>query len=103
IILTSDFTASAAEVLLLLTKDLPYVILVGGHTEGIFSDMYEFSLPNGWDVSLSHQQYFSLDNINYEGVGIPPDIEIINRKEDLENGHDSVLKKAIEELERRTN
>ena len=67
VILTSDYTASAAEVFLLLMKDLPYVTIVGDHSEGIFSDVYEFKLPNKWEIGLSHQQFFSMDSTNYEG------------------------------------
>ncbi|MEL7221232.1 MAG: S41 family peptidase, partial [Bacteroidota bacterium] len=98
VILTSDFTASAAEVFLLLVKDLPNVTIIGDNTEGIFSDMYEFKLPNKWQVSLSHQQYLSKDKMNYEGIGIAPDILIVNRREDLEGRYDPVLKEAINYL-----
>lgn len=95
VILTSDFTASAAEVFLLIMRELPHVSIIGDHTEGIFSDMYEFSLPNKWEVSLSHQQYFSNNKENFEGKGIPPDIYVINKSSDLENQSDPVLQKAI--------
>ena len=100
VILTSDYTASAAEVFLLLMKDLPYVTLVGDHSEGIFSDVYEFKLPNNWEVGLSHQQFFSQDGTNYEGSGILPDIPVLNTKEDLENKTDPVIAAAIKQLEK---
>ncbi len=95
VILTSDYTASAAEVFILLLEDLPNMTIIGDTTEGIFSDMYEFKLPNKWLVSLSHQQFFSKDNINYEGVGIPPDILLLNTKKDIRRKTDSVVEKAI--------
>ncbi|MEM1124223.1 MAG: S41 family peptidase, partial [Bacteroidota bacterium] len=99
IILTSDFTASAAEVFLLAVKYLPHVTIVGDTTEGIFSDMYEFELPNNWEVSLSHQQFFSTDMVNYEEIGIAPDVKVVNSVEDLENEVDRVIAKAIEVLQ----
>ncbi len=99
IILTSDWSASATEIFLLAMKELPYVIVVGDSTEGIFSDMYEFNLPNGWWVSLSHQQYFSTKMINYEGKGITPDFKVLNYKKDE---FDNVLLKAIELLNKTT-
>jgi len=98
VILTSDFTASAAEVFLLAIKDLPNVTIIGDTTEGIFSERLEFKLPNKWDVSLSHQQFFSPDMINYEGKGITPKYKIVNSKEDINNKLDPVLAKSIEIL-----
>jgi len=98
VILTSDFTASAAEVFLLLVKDLPNVTLIGDDTEGIFSDIKEFKLPNKWEVGLSHQQFFSQDMQNYEGVGISPSIKILNSQEDIEIQSDAVIRAGVEYL-----
>ena len=98
VILTSDYTASAAEVFLLLMKDLDHVTLIGDDSEGIFSDTFEFRLPNKWEVSLSHQQYFSQDQTNYEGKGIPVDIQIKNSPQDLLSQKDSVIEAAIKYL-----
>ena len=99
VILTSDYTASAAEVFVLMMKDLPNVTIIGDNTEGIFSDMYEFELPNKWQVSLSHQQFFSKDKINYEGKGIEPDIYILNSFENIQAKEDPVIQTAIKHLE----
>lgn len=101
IILTSDFTASAAEVFILALQQFPYVTLVGDTTEGIFSDMYEFKLPNGWEVSLSHQQFFSQDMKNYEGIGLAPHYKVVNSRADLSTGKDPVIDKAIEVLKKK--
>ena len=98
VILTSDYTASAAEVFVLLMKDLPNVTLIGDHTEGIFSDMYEFKLPNKWKISLSHQQFFSQKAVNYEGKGIWPEIRILNSQNDIQNQNDPVIERAIQFL-----
>lgn len=103
IILTSDYTASAAEVFVLALKDLPYVTLLGDITEGIFSDMYPFTLPNGWDITLSHMQFFSADMANFEGKGIEPDVKMLNSRDDLSDKRDYVLEKAIELLQNGVN
>jgi carboxyl-terminal processing protease len=102
IILTSDFTASAADVFALMMKELPYVTIIGDNTQGIFSDIYSFSLPNKWRVNLSHQQYFSADMKNYEGVGVQPDIKLLNEPEDITSGKDLLIVKAIEVLNKKT-
>lgn len=100
IILTSDFTASAAEVFLLVMKDLPYVTIVGDTTEGIFSDIFDFELPNGWEASLSNQKFYDKAMNNYEGIGIVPDFQIINTSKDLETNIDPVIVKAMELLKK---
>lgn len=99
IILTSDWSASATEIFILAMKELPYVTIIGDTTEGILSDMYPFKLPNGWKVTLSHQQYFSTKMVNYEGRGIEPDFKVLNYKKD---NSDTVLLKAIEILNKTT-
>ncbi|MEM9076863.1 MAG: S41 family peptidase [Bacteroidota bacterium] len=103
VLLTSDWTASAAEEFTLAMRELPYVTIVGDNTDGMLSDQYGFSLPNKWKVTLSHQQYYSADMVNYEGVGIPPDFKLLNQPEDLLNGADPLIEKAIELLKEKTN
>ena len=98
-LLTSDFTASAADVFTLMMKELPYVTIIGDNTQGIFSDKYNFTLPNKWRVSLSHQQYFSADMVNYEGIGVQPHHRLLNNLEEFNNGLDPLVTKAIELLE----
>ncbi len=72
-ILTSYFTASAAEVFMLgsLTAT-PDAIRVGSPTEGIFSDILGRYLPNGWYFGLSNEVYLGPDGANYENKGIAP-------------------------------
>ncbi len=103
VVLTSDYSASATEVFLLLMKDLPYVTIIGDTTEGIFSDMYEFRLPNKWIVTLSHQHFFCMNKRNYEGIGIEPDIRVLNSKADIETQSDPVIEMAIQHLRKENN
>jgi len=103
VILTSDFTASACEVFLLVMMDLPNVTIIGDATEGIFSDMYPFKLPNKWIATLSHQQYFSQSKENFEGKGISPDIQMVNSHADLKTKSDPVINAAIEFLREECN
>ncbi len=80
-LLTSYQTASAAELAVL--SSLPYsnFVRIGSNTEGIFSDGLDKKLPNGWDFRLSNEIYVDAKGINYEGIGIPPDIKIDYPKE----------------------
>jgi hypothetical protein len=104
VLLTSPHGLSAAETfaMALLGRD-PHVTRIGANTQGVFSDELDRVLPNGWRFGLSNEAYFTKDGKSFEGTGVPPDIEVpIFPKEDLANGHDSALDKALELLAHKT-
>ncbi|MFT4924429.1 MAG: CubicO group peptidase (beta-lactamase class C family) [Phenylobacterium sp.] len=72
-LLTSQGTASAAEIFTMAMAQLDHVTLVGESTSGALSDVLAFSLPNGWQFSLSNEVYE--DNLGqvYEVTGFTPD------------------------------
>ncbi|WP_073000398.1 S41 family peptidase [Epilithonimonas mollis] len=49
---------------------------IGSSTEGIFSDILEKKLPNGWILNLSNEVYQDINGICYESVGISPNVKI---------------------------
>lgn len=75
-VLTSELTASAAEIFVLSLLQHPRLTLVGESTQGILSDTLEKHLPNGWSLTLSNEIYRAFDRQLYEDVGIPPHIEL---------------------------
>ncbi|WP_340202542.1 S41 family peptidase [Ascidiimonas sp. W6] len=75
-ILTSHETASAAEVLVLGSKEIPQSKIIGATTEGVFSDILRKKLPNGWTYGLSNMIYQSTDGVSYEEIGITPDYKL---------------------------
>lgn len=82
----------------LLGRD-PHITRVGANTQGVFSDELNRILPNGWTFGLSNETYFTKDGRTFEGTGVPPDIEVpVFSKDDLVNGGDSALDKALELL-----
>ena len=100
VLLTSAHGLSAAEtfVMALLGRD-PHVTRVGANTQGVFSDELDRRLPNGWTFGLSNETYLTKDGKTFEGTGVPPDIESpIFPKEDLADGRDSAVDKALEVL-----
>lgn len=99
ILLTNDKTLSAADVFTLIMNELPKNTIIGENSNGSFSDLYSKKLPNGWKVKLSNQRYLSADKINYEGVGVPVDIEVQNMLSDLENMTDPLIVKALQILD----
>lgn len=75
VLLTAANTASAAETFTLSMRTLPHVTHIGETTQGIFSDSLEFNLTHGFTTSFPFQTYYSANNVAYETLGIPPQIE----------------------------
>jgi C-terminal processing protease CtpA/Prc len=97
-LLTCDSVFSGAEAFALAIRQLPYLTIVGDHTNGIFSYQLEKTLPNGWEYRLSYQVYLSADFVCYEGRGVPPDIELFNKRADIASGVDPLITRALEVL-----
>ncbi len=102
VLLTNDASFSAADVFAMVLKELPHVHIIGDHTNGIFSNMFEAKLPNGWKYTFSFQRYYSADMVCFEAKGIPVHQEVLNQKGDLEKGVDPVIRGALEYLAKRT-
>ena len=71
---------------------------MGDRTNGIFSYTLDKTLPNGWGYCLSYQVYYSADMVCYEGIGVPVDIELFNKKSDIERGVDPLITGALHVL-----
>lgn len=76
VLLTSETTNSAAEVFTLSMSQLPNVTLIGEATQGAFSDVMEWQLPNGFEIGLSSEAYLTPNGDWLEGSGVPVDIEV---------------------------
>ncbi len=87
-------SASATEIMVLSSLSIPNIKLIGSSTEGIFSDVLEKTLPNGWSFELSNEVYLDMQGNNYESIGIPPDIPI-----DYPRDIDAYFKKLVDDLE----
>ena len=100
ILLTSADSVSAAETFTMALLDRePHAIRVGANTQGVFSDVLGRKLPNGWTFGLPNEIYLTKDGKAFDGTGVPPDIAVpIFPTEDLANGRDSALDKALELL-----
>lgn len=94
-LLTSRMTISAAETYSLAMGTMPNVTLIGEPTNGMLSDAWFAIMPNGWLVSLSNEQYLSIDQIQYEGLGVPVDVELLITGETFAAGQDLILEEAL--------
>ena len=95
VVLTHRFTISARETFCLAMKVLPQVTFVGDTTSGAFANQINREMPNGWGYSLSIGEWVDANDISYEGKGLAPDIVVKNKKQDVLNGKDEALEKAI--------
>ena len=48
---------------------------VGSATQGVFSDMQDRVLPNGWHFGLPNEVYETPAGKRFEAQGVPPDVE----------------------------
>ncbi len=103
VLLICDSVFSGGEVFALAMRQLPHVTVMGNHTNGIFSYTLDKTLPNGWKYCLSYQKYLSADMECYEGKGVPVDIELFNKKADIEHGVDPLITRALEVLKEHPN
>ncbi|MCP6761206.1 MAG: S41 family peptidase [Fischerella sp. CENA71] len=77
----------------------PQVIRVGENTQGVFSDVLERELPNGWQFGLPNELFLTEDGKFFDVTGIPPNILVsVLQSKDLNAGRDSGLEKALQIL-----
>lgn len=98
ILLTHRWSISAADCFALAMRAFPHVTNLGEFTSGAYSDEYWDTLPNGWRVSIANKLYLDADGRCWEGIGTPPDIRLVNTREDIAAGRDRVLETAVELL-----
>jgi carboxyl-terminal processing protease len=76
-VLTSERTASAAELATDALKSANRAIIIGENTAGKMLSQKIYDLPGGFHLSLPIADYYSVVNGRIEGVGIKPDIETV--------------------------
>lgn len=98
-VLSSDLTASAAEVFLLAMRSIPEVTIIGERSDGVFSISMDKQLLNDMEVSLSNEIWLDHQEQNYEVSGVPVDIAVTAFDLDgFGNGKDTALEAAIDHL-----
>ncbi len=79
----------------------PHIIRIGENTQGVFSDVLERRLPNGWTFGLPNEAYRTPEGITFDGPGIPPDIAVpVFADADVAAGKDPAIAKALQVLSR---
>ena len=98
VVLTDIYTVSAGENLVLYLRTLPHVTIMGDRTTGAMGERIEKEMPNGWVYSISGQIITAADGNIYEGPGIPPEVFVLNTREELAAGKDRMLELAIAKI-----
>ncbi|HEX5113160.1 MAG TPA: S41 family peptidase [Saprospiraceae bacterium] len=98
VVLIDRYTISAGERSVMAFMTLPNVTMIGDTTCGAHATIVGRELANGWYTSIPIQNTLLPDGKTYEGVGLIPDIRFINVIEDVRQGLDKTLEKAIDEL-----
>lgn len=99
IVITNRNSASAAEVFTLGMRTLPYVIHIGDRTLGVFADTRTDTLPNGWEVSYPFTRFTDQNDFCWEGIGVTPQLRVVNAPEDMAAGQDRPVEFAIRLIE----
>jgi carboxyl-terminal processing protease len=74
-VLTSEYTASAAELATDALKGSGRAVIIGENTAGEMLSQKIYDIPGGFHLSLPIADYYSAISGRIEGVGIAPDIE----------------------------
>ncbi len=98
VVLINEGSASASEILSGALKDNGRAILVGTKSfgKGLVQEINK--LPDGAGINITTQKYLTPNGIDINKVGIIPDIEVKNSKEDIEKKYDRQLAKAHQVL-----
>lgn len=95
VVLVDGETISASERMLMALREMPNTHVIGVTTTGAQATSVGRQLPNGWYLQLPVQEVIGADGVVYEGIGIPPDVEMLNDPAVLEGGTDEVLEEAM--------
>lgn len=98
VLLTDRYCISAGETFSLALLELPQIVHVGDTTTGAFSDTVNRELPNRWAYRIPVAEVFDGSGRSWEGIGLPPDVVIRNTPEEIANGVDRMLERAMEAL-----
>ncbi len=98
--LTSAMTISAGETFTqALMGRTPHVTRIGEDTQGVFSDVLDRSLPNGWEFGLPNEIYRDEKGKTFDIIGIPAEIAVpLFADADVSTGRDPAMAEALEIL-----
>ena len=100
VVLAGHNTASAAEDFLLPLKFSNRATVIGNVTAGSTGNPLTVLLPGGYIFRVCTKVDTFPDGETFVGVGIEPDIDVPLRKQDVFDGRDAALNKAVEVIQK---
>jgi len=99
IVLTSERTASAAEIFVAALKASHRATIMGAETCGcVLAVRNRHLLPDGGLLDVSELDYQTAQGQRLEGHGLKPDETVIVERSDLYSGRDRAMELAVSEL-----
>ena len=100
VLLTGLLTISAGETFTqALMGRTPHITRIGENTQGVFSDVLDRKLPNGWGFGLPNEVFRTQEGKTFDVDGIPPDVNVpIFADADVAAGTDPAMARALELL-----
>jgi carboxyl-terminal processing protease len=99
VVLTSNRTSSAAEVIVAALQEAHRATVIGGETCGcVLAIRTRHALPDGGELDISELDYRTAKGVRLEGRGLLPDESVTLKRRDLYSGHDRVLELALAKL-----
>ena len=96
VILTNEYTHSAAEMVSSFARENQLATLVGTTTAGEVLGGANFKLVGGYRLRMPVAGWYTWSGDCIEGKGVPPDVPVEMDPESLASGIDNQLNKAIE-------
>jgi hypothetical protein len=111
VVLADNVSASLSEAVVMAIQTLPNGVFIGERTWGATrpvasEDTYNagsFTVNGFLSVQSSSCRFKYLNGKSYEGKGYPPDIQVQFKLNDLNNGKDAALEKAIDYINSKIN
>lgn len=95
-ILIGEASASYAEIFSGVLQSLDRATLVGQPTSGNVETIYPYDLEDGSRLWLAREVFLSVNDDNWEGVGVQPDVFVDGSWEDFSLAYDPQLDKAVD-------
>jgi carboxyl-terminal processing protease len=98
VVLTDSDSASASEVVAAAVRDLHLGEVVGGRTAGELAGAYFYSLSDGSSLEITAFHVLGPKGERIDGVGVPPNQQIMASAGQLSAGHDPVIDQAVHDI-----
>jgi len=98
VLLQSAYTYSAAENFVLVMQQMPQVTTMGTTTAGSTGQPLILRLPHGIYAGITTKRDMTPEGEDFVGVGLAPDVEVLDTPASIANGRDLPLERAVEYL-----